>query len=479
MQIFAFYATKVHSKKKSKGTPLQKKKNFLPPFMIKNALESLSFLVKAIYGLFKSEKKGLTTHVNPLPLETSLHSNWDDFHNIRLLLFTKDNEDEEEEEPEKAKSKYLIKHNTKAQMERIIRATQEHICYEVEELEAEAFQQTGLFFFSLYLSFVLFFFWKKKKRVTSYLDKSGRVTPYSGGLIKVLSNGKIFEKAGVNISVQSGSVPASSLDRMASGHAKLKKLLVLQKKIYIYMYTYMLGDEKGNVEYFVSTVKSELHPWNPHAPSGHFCCNYFEFGDIDKSTGEFVCKVWWFNGESELSPAIIYEDDCAYFHRTLKQACELTHPSYYPRFKDWCDKHFFIPHRNETRGIGGIYFDDLTCNDDNVDEKERLVQFVKNCASAHVAAYIPLVRRHALQQYSAEEKEWQQLRRGRYVEFQLMHDRGNVLDTSKPRPNMESIFLSLPLTARWEYCRSPAHPFETIAEQVYSRPRDWLAPSSK
>ncbi|ETO20776.1 coproporphyrinogen oxidase [Reticulomyxa filosa] len=412
--------------------------------------------------LGESGNKQIPYYEKPLPLDPKLKSSWDNFHDQIELIFTKDEKLNEG----------LSKDNMKARMERLVRATQEHVCYEAEQLELEACRHSGYF--------ITLHFLKKNKNiiitVLIIVVITGAASPHSGGLTKVLSNGKVFEKAGVSVSVSSGSLSPAAVQQMTADHVELKQLLVIfclfgQKK---------LGDEKGNVEFFAASVSSVIHPWNPHAPTGHFNYRYFELGDVDKKTGEFVCKVWWYGGGADLTPSIIYDEDCAHFHNTLKQACDPTDTSLYPLYKKWCDDYFLIQHRNERRGIGGIFFDDLTCGtNDTKNSKERLMGFVKDCASAYAKAYIPLVRRHAFQTYTPEEKDWQQLRRGRYVEFNLMYDRGTKFGLMKSGSRIESILMSLPLTARWEYCRDPVHDFEIAAHKVYTNPHDWLANATK
>ncbi|KAJ1676120.1 Coproporphyrinogen-III oxidase, partial [Spiromyces aspiralis] len=143
--------------------------------------------------------------------------------------------------------------------------------------------------------------------------------------------------------------------------------------------------------------------------------------------------------------------DAVHFHNALKAACDRHDASYYPRFKEWCDKYFFNAHRGETRGVGGIFFDDLESSD-----PERVFKFVYDAGKAFVPSYVPLVAKHKNDAFTDEHKRWQQIRRGRYVEFNLIHDRGTKFGLQTPGARIESILMSLPLTARWEYQHKPA-----------------------
>ena len=235
------------------------------------------------------------------------------------------------------------------------------------------------------------------------------------------------------------------------------------------------------MQYYAASVSSVCHPWNPHAPTGHFNYRYFELGDVDAETDSFHSKVWWFGGGGDLSPSILDTTDCQHFHGTFKECCDKHDGGFYAKFKKWCDDYFVIKHRdNERRGIGGIFFDDLTAPTDAEKEglgaeqqKELIHDFVMECASHWSRAYIPLVRRHIGQRFSEEEKEWQQIRRGRYVEFNLVYDRGTKFGLMKPGARIESILMSMPLTARWDYCRNPVHDFEREIHDIFKTPREW------
>jgi coproporphyrinogen III oxidase len=253
-----------------------------------------------------------------------------------------------------------------------------------------------------------------------------------GGRTRVMIEGDIFEKAGVNFSAVHGEAP----DSMRSNAEPLR--------------------------FFATGVSLVLHPRSPKVPTVHANWRYFE-----NSNGES-----WFGGGTDLTPYYLDEEDAFHFHETLKIACDKHSPDYYPRFKKWCDEYFFIKHRGEARGIGGIFFDNLGATTEV--EREELFAFVQDAAHAFLPSYIPIVERHRREAYTESERRWQLLRRGRYVEFNLVYDRGTRfgLETGG---RIESILMSLPTLARWEYDVHPAPGSrEAELEAVLKTPRDWI-----
>ncbi|XP_067125931.1 oxygen-dependent coproporphyrinogen-III oxidase isoform X1 [Centruroides vittatus] len=236
-----------------------------------------------------------------------------------------------------------------------------------------------------------------------------------GGITCILQDGEIFEKAGVNISVVHGLLPIGAIQQMRARGKNLKE---------------------GPLPFFAAGVSSVIHPRNPNVPTIHFNYRYFEVENNDGTS------QWWFGGGTDMTPYILDEDDAKHFHKTLKSACDKHNSSYYGKFKKWCDDYFFIKHRNECRGIGGIFFDDL-----NDPDKERVFQFVTSCADAVVPSYLPIVEKNKNKGYGYAERQWQLLRRGRYVEFNLIYDRGTKFGLFTPGARYESILMSLPLLA--------------------------------
>lgn len=266
-----------------------------------------------------------------------------------------------------------------------------------------------------------------------------------GGISCVLQDGRVFEKAGVNVSVVFGNLTEEAAKQMRSRGKVLK-------------------GKDGKLPFCAMGVSSVIHPTNPHIPTVHFNYRYFEIEEGDGT------KQWWFGGGTDLTPTYVNKEDGAHFHNSLKEACDKHHPQYYPDFKKWCDRYFYIPHRGETRGIGGIFFDDL-----DSPSQEEAFSFVKSCAHTVVPCYLPIVQKHLNDPFSPEEKDWQQVRRGRYVEFNLVYDRGVKFGLATPGSRIESILMSLPLTAKWEYMHEPPKgTLEADMLEVLQNPKEWV-----
>ncbi len=176
-----------------------------------------------------------------------------------------------------------------------------------------------------------------------------------------------------------------------------------------------------------------------------------------------------FGGGCDLTPSYLFPEDCVHFHKTIKEVCDKHDESYYPRFKKWCDQYFVNTHRGETRGIGGIFFDDLDSK-----PADKIYEFVKDCGDALSKQYLPIVQKRKDSIFTPQQKEWQQIRRGRYVEFNLIHDRGTKFGLNTPGVRIESVLMSLPLTARWQYNYPTPGPQESELLKVLKNPRDWV-----
>jgi coproporphyrinogen III oxidase len=241
-----------------------------------------------------------------------------------------------------------------------------------------------------------------------------------GGTSRVLTDGGIIEKGGVNFSAVHGNAPEAILK--------------------------MLQLPDGEVaEFFATGVSIVIHPFNPMVPIIHMNVRYFEINSKSKSD-------WWFGGGIDLTPHYVVDEDARFFHNNLKRICDKHNPSFYPNFKKWADDYFFIKHRNETRGVGGIFFDYLKGADGFT--KETRFDFVKDVGKTFTPVYTHLMSKNHSMPYSENEKNWQYLRRGRYVEFNLVWDRGTKfgLDTDG---RTESILMSMPPRAQWEYNHQP------------------------
>ncbi len=251
-----------------------------------------------------------------------------------------------------------------------------------------------------------------------------------GGKTRVLEAGTVFEKAGVNTSTVWGQLPERMVRRMEV--------------------------EAG--EFFATGISLVIHPRNPMVPTVHMNLRYF-----DMENGES-----WFGGGTDLTPYYLYEEDARHFHVTLKNACDEHDLTYYPRFKKWCDEYFFIKHRNEARGIGGIFFDYLKGSN------EFLFSFVNDIGESFLPSYIPLVERRMNELYTDSQREWQLIRRGRYVEFNLVYDRGTLFGL-ETKGRIDSILMSLPPFVSWKYDHQP-EPGSREAElvNVLRKPKEWV-----
>ncbi|HEY9004992.1 oxygen-dependent coproporphyrinogen oxidase [Ohtaekwangia sp.] len=238
-----------------------------------------------------------------------------------------------------------------------------------------------------------------------------------GGVSRVITDGNIIEKGGVNFSAVFGKTPEPVLKTM----------------------NLPVGDHP---DFYATGISIVLHPVNPMVPIIHMNTRYFEMSN----------GIWWFGGGIDLTPHYVNEEDAKTFHVHMKAVCDKHHPSYYPAFKKWADDYFFLKHRNETRGVGGIFFDSLKA--ENGFTKESRFDFVKDVGSAFAPIYTSFMTKNSALPYTEKEKHWQALRRGRYVEFNLVWDRGTKfgLDTDG---RTESILMSLPPQAQWVYNYQP------------------------
>ncbi|MEO0490516.1 MAG: oxygen-dependent coproporphyrinogen oxidase, partial [Cyanobacteria bacterium J06659_2] len=279
-----------------------------------------------------------------------------------------------------------------------------------------------------------------------------------GGRSRVMQQGRIFEQGGVNSSeVWGNSLPPSILVQRpeAAGHG-----------------------------FYATGTSMVLHPRSPYIPTVHLNYRYFEAG-----------PVWWFGGGIDLTPYYPFEEDVVNFHRTLKAACDRHHSQYYPTFKQWCDEYFFLKHRQETRGVGGIFFDyqdgqgelyhgphedgSAAAYSKAIGELpprnwEDLFAFVQDCGDAFLPAYVPIIEKRQGIEYGDRERDFQLYRRGRYVEFNLVYDRGTIFGL-QTNGRTESILMSLPPLVRWEYGYTPeAGTPEARLYDVFLKPQDWI-----
>jgi coproporphyrinogen III oxidase len=274
----------------------------------------------------------------------------------------------------------------------------------------------------------------------TFIDDNWERTEGGGGKTRVIADGNVFEKGGVNTSVVYGDV---------------NDAMRIQLKI-------------NGAKWFACGLSSVIHPVNPFVPTVH--CNYRMF-ELYNENNEVIDR--WFGGGTDLTPHYLFEEDAIHFHQTYKDVCEAFDPSFYSKFKKECDNYFVNWHRNaERRGIGGIFYDYQRPYDNH--DVDFWMNFGKTCGNAFIDAYIPIVEKRKNTSFTDENKHWQEIRRGRYVEFNLVHDRGTLFGL-KTNGRIESILMSLPPTVRFEYNYQPQPGSEEDKIlQVCLHPRDWL-----
>lgn len=342
-------------------------------------------------------------------------------------------------ESTKTDSSSLPPSDAKKRVGQFMKDIQDEICQGLEELDAKFQDETS------------------KDRTSKFREDSWDREEGGGGRSRVIRNGNVFEQGGVNFSeVWGKNLPPSILKQRpeADGH-----------------------------EFYATGTSMVLHPRNPYIPTVHLNYRYFEAG-----------PVWWFGGGIDLTPYYPFAEDAHHFHKTLKEACDKHHPEYYPVFKLWCDEYFYLKHRNETRGVGGIFFDyqdgvsdlyrgphadkDAAIYNNKLPAQkprswEELFAFIQDCGKAFLPSYVPIAEKHQNTEYGDRQRQFQLYRRGRYVEFNLVYDRGTIFGL-QTNGRTESILMSLPPLVRWEYCYQPEpNTPESELYEVFLKPQDW------
>lgn len=293
---------------------------------------------------------------------------------------------------------------------------------------------------------------------SAFIEDSWKRPEGGGGRSRVIRDGGVFEQGGVNFSeVWGQQLPPSILQQRpeAAGHG-----------------------------FYATGTSMVLHPRNPYVPTVHLNYRYFEAG-----------PVWWFGGGADLTPYYGFAEDAQHFHQTYKEICDRHHREYYPVFKKWCDEYFYLKHRQETRGVGGLFFDyqdgqgplykgpnsesPAAVYSQKLPEVpqrswEDLFSFINDCGRGFLPAYGPIVEKRHNTEYGDRERNFQLYRRGRYVEFNLVYDRGTIFGL-QTNGRTESILMSLPPLVRWEYGYEP--PVDTPEAQLYEtflKPQDWV-----
>ncbi|KPM31080.1 Coproporphyrinogen-III oxidase [Croceitalea dokdonensis DOKDO 023] len=260
-----------------------------------------------------------------------------------------------------------------------------------------------------------------------------------GGRTRVIENGNIFEKGGVNISAVHGALPQSMQDYFGVKDA----------------------------DFFACGLSLVLHPKNPFVPTVHANWRYFEMYDKE---GAIVDQ--WFGGGQDLTPYYLFKEDAQHFHQVCKAACDKHHPQFYNTYKKRCDDYFWNTHRQEARGIGGLFFDYCKANEEM--DMQAWFKFVSEVGNSFLNAYIPIVIKRKGLSFTQEQRNWQEIRRGRYVEFNLVHDKGTLFGL-RTNGRIESILMSLPPHVQWRYDHHPEKGSEEdTLLQVLKTPREWV-----
>jgi len=275
-----------------------------------------------------------------------------------------------------------------------------------------------------------------------FVEDSWQREEGGGGRSRVLKQGAVIEQGGVNYShVFGASMPAS-----ATAHRP----------------------ELAGRSFNACGVSLVIHPHNPFIPTSHANVRFF----IAEKPGEE--PVWWFGGGFDLTPFYPFDEDVVHWHETAKAACDPFGPEYYTDYKAWCDRYFFLPHRQETRGVGGLFFDDLNRNPAGELDFEHAFALMRSIGDHFTKAYVPIIERRKDTPFGERERQFQLYRRGRYVEFNLVYDRGTLFGL-QTGGRTESILMSMPPLARWEYMYQAEPGSRELALQAYLKPRNWLS----
>lgn len=275
-----------------------------------------------------------------------------------------------------------------------------------------------------------------------FISDEWQRTEGGGGITRVIANGKVIEKGGVNFS----SIEGASMPATATAHRP----------------------ELAGRSFKAMGLSIVMHPVNPYAPTSHANVRFFV---AEKDGAE---PVWWFGGGFDMTPYYGFDEDCQHWHQTAKDLCQPFNQDAYARYKRWCDDYFYLKHRNEPRGIGGLFYDDLNTQDQFGWDFEQCFAFMQAVGNGYIDAYLPIIKKRKDIPYTQRERDFQLYRRGRYVEFNLVFDRGTLFGLQSGG-RTESILMSLPPKVEWHYM--PTVEKNSPEEKLYShylQAKDWL-----
>ena len=280
---------------------------------------------------------------------------------------------------------------------------------------------------------------EKEDGATTFREDSWKRPGGGGGKTRVIENGGVFEKGGVNVSEVFGTLPESMQQQLGVKHS----------------------------DFFACGISLVIHPKSPMVPTVHANFRYFELYDKNKAVVD-----QWFGGGLDLTPYYVFDEDAIHFHQVCKTVCDTHHPDFYTKYKKQCDEYFWNHHREEARGIGGLFFDYCRPNENMT--ADAWYSFITQMGDAFLEAYLPVVQKRKSLTYSKEQRQWQEIRRGRYVEFNLVHDKGTLFGL-KTNGRIESILMSLPPHVQWVY---DMHPEEGSEEEklvtLLQQPKTWV-----
>ena len=280
---------------------------------------------------------------------------------------------------------------------------------------------------------------EKEDGTSTFREDSWKRPGGGGGKTRVIENGGVFEKGGVNVSEVFGTLPESMQQQLGVKHS----------------------------DFFACGISLVIHPKSPMVPTVHANFRYFELYDKNKAVVD-----QWFGGGLDLTPYYVFDEDAIHFHQVCKSVCDAHHPDFYTKYKKQCDEYFWNHHRNESRGIGGLFFD--YCRPTENMTVEAWYDFITLMGDAFIEAYLPIVQKRKALSYSEEQRQWQEIRRGCYVEFNLVHDKGTLFGL-KTNGRIESILMSLPPHVQWVY---DMHPEKGSEEEklvtLLQQPKTWV-----